>query len=375
LDAVFPVVATVLALLLAIAFFSRRPRRHALPSNNAKAPDHAALEDDLAEPVDDPNHSLDRARLGGSNFHREYEQLPCPHIDELLCAVRQVAYGHAKNVLRPEQVAQVFIDKLHAEWGVLGGSVPLSAQKLWTSFQCFDPKALEDDEGNQVLDAEGQPLTAGGREFCSIWGEVLRRDQASLARPSAVIARALNQNLVVTPRPGTGRAGAHGHAAFPPQPWTWRGGGFGVGSSAGGAVSPAALRVFFEEARRSGQPYRTKQCLATSFKEDVADGFIQIAHEADGGAELVKWKVRLDPRGEHDGKFRCKHVNLITQGHVDSEKEYLFAAFSVFTVREVQWSDTPTEQATPHLIELEAALDNKEFPVSLEEDLLLAPWC
>jgi hypothetical protein len=81
--------------------------------------------------------------------------------------------------------------------------------------------------------------------------------------------------------------------------------------------------------------------------------------------------VELDPRGETQRQFRCKHVNLVTEGHVDSEKEYLFSAFSVFTVRSCVWSATPTDPDTPHVITLAAALDNKEYST----DLVLAPWC
>ena len=48
--------------------------------------------------------------------------------------------------------------------------------------------------------------------------------------------------------------------------------------------------------------------------------------------------------------------------------------FSVFTVREAQWSDDP---AVPHRITAEAALDNKLQPDGQPwpGDLPLAPWC
>jgi hypothetical protein len=93
-------------------------------------------------------------------------------------------------------------------------------------------------------------------------------------------------------------------------------------------------------------------------------------------AELVKWRVELDGRGEAQREFRCKHVNLVAEGHEDHEKEYLFSAFSVFTVRSCAWSATPTRPDTPHVVTLVAALDNKEFPAEPREaDLVLAPWC
>ena len=77
--------------------------------------------------------------------------------------------------------------------------------------------------------------------------------------------------------------------------------------------------------------------------------------------------MELDPaRG-------CDHANLITNGHVAGESEFLFAAFSAFEVVRVHWSQDPQNPATPHEITIRAAADNKDpgFP----EDLPLAPWC
>jgi hypothetical protein len=69
-------------------------------------------------------------------------------------------------------------------------------------------------------------------------------------------------------------------------------------------------------------------------------------------------------------------VNLVTEGHVDTELEYLLSAFSVFTVRSCTWSPTPTRPDTPHIIILVAAIDNKMYPTRpAAEDLVLAPWC
>ena len=66
-----------------------------------------------------------------------------------------------------------------------------------------------------------------------------------------------------------------------------------------------------------------------------------------------------------------KHVQLLQESHVGGEKEYLFSAFSVFTVREIEHSPTPTDPTTPHRITLEVALDNALFPTDMD----LAPWC
>ena len=50
------------------------------------------------------------------------------------------------------------------------------------------------------------------------------------------------------------------------------------------------------------------------------------------------------------------------------EEEYLFAPYSAFTVVKASWNrGTDTN---PHIVELLAAVDNKE----VREDLPLAPW-
>ena len=64
------------------------------------------------------------------------------------------------------------------------------------------------------------------------------------------------------------------------------------------------------------------------------------------------------------------HVNLVRRRvpGLPDEQEYLFAPYSVFTVLSATWNAGTT--AEPHVIELRAAVDNKEEP----EDLPLAPW-
>ena len=83
------------------------------------------------------------------------------------------------------------------------------------------------------------------------------------------------------------------------------------------------------------------------------------------------------------------HVNLVKKTNVEGEEEvretrldvsasvsltpnpcrqYLFAPYSAFTVVSATWNLGTS--LDPHVIELEAAVDNKEEP----EDLPLAPW-
>jgi hypothetical protein len=294
---------------------------------------------------------------------REVPHTTPAYRDELLWALRRVVKGYCEWHGKPEAECNTFLQKLYGEWE-LEDSVALAAQRLWTSAK----KLGGVDDGN------GHGVDVGtGAEFCSMWTEVIRRDQASLARPSAMIARALNRQLVGESH--TARVAVAGATDHPEQHCTWRGGGFGIpGLPAADPISPEALRQFFTV----GRTYRVKQCLATSFKESTASVFLRKAHDpamgGDPNRQRVKWKVALDPRGADDAHFRCKHAQYLTETHVQGEEEFLFAVFSVFTVREAQWSDDP---AAPHRITVEAALDNQLQPDGQPwpADLPLAPWC
>ena len=87
----------------------------------------------------------------------------------------------------------------------------------------------------------------------------------------------------------------------------------------------------------------------------------------------------MDPAGEADPSKRCKHVNLVQKSLVPGEQEYLFTAYSIFTVRSVVWG----ADGAPHRIELDAASDNRAEAEGGEgrwatpagsERLPLAPW-
>jgi hypothetical protein len=174
-----------------------------------------------------------------------------------------------------------------------------------------------------------------GREFCFIFNDALRSDLALLAESVAVLSRGVNTLCVsVPPKP-----------PFPPNDVCFRGGGF-----------DDQYRGFFVPHR----PFRIPNYFATSFSQAVADGFLRRSTMA----SKVRWVVRVDP------VRRCVHVNLVTRRvpGLPDEQEYLFAPYSTFTVRSVQWN--AGSDAEPHVIELVAAVDNKAEP----EDLPLAPW-
>jgi hypothetical protein len=260
-------------------------------------------------------------------LHAKYRPIQQHETDRLLLAVRKTIEGYCTHSNIPQSDGRTFLKQLHAEW-TLVDNVDIAAERLWTSAK-----------------------TLQGTEFCSIFSALIREDRASLARPCAIIARALRANLVAA-RAG----GAGGAVPFPPNGECWRGGGFNE-----------AHRGFFTV----GKTYRAPGFLATSFKQSVTNNFMWKAECA--GHSVVQWKVKVDasadPQGDNMPQNLCKHVNLLRVTHVPGEEEYLFQAFSVFTVLEVDWKAAPTTQS-PHQITLMAAQDNSKEA----EDLPLAPW-
>jgi hypothetical protein len=57
---------------------------------------------------------------------------------------------------------------------------------------------------------------------------------------------------------------------------------------------------------------------------------------------------------------KCKQANLIKHrtASVGQEWEFLFAAFSVFSVEKVEWSPDATSASQPHKTHIHAATDN-----------------
>ena len=82
------------------------------------------------------------------------------------------------------------------------------------------------------------------------------------------------------------------------------------------------------------------------------------------------WVVHLDPKGATDIDCRCLHVNYVENSNVKGEDEFLFAPYSGFKVLSVDWSPQPENPRKPHVIHVEAALDNWMYPETVET----APW-
>ena len=138
---------------------------------------------------------------------------------------------------------------------------------------------------------------------------------------------------------------------------------------------PREFRSFFSP----GKAYRANMYIATSFREDVSvNTFLQrletpSAAQNPAWQELVLWIFYFD--GSLEETQRCVHVNFIdrTDGTVRKEDEFLFAPYSCFTVRSVDWDPAPIVdlyECRPHRIEVDVAPDNKGMPAGLP----LAPW-
>ena len=128
-----------------------------------------------------------------------------------------------------------------------------------------------------------------------------------------------------------------------------------------GGTLPIEFHDFFS----LGKKYRAPMFVATSHDKAVAEEFFRDQWKA-GQHPAVLWRIQLHPRGQYERALRCQHVNLLN--HSQMEFEYLFAPYSVFTVRAVQWKEGTAQE--PHIIDIDAAIDNKNEP----QNLPLAPW-
>jgi hypothetical protein len=306
-------------------------------------PSFAAIHDTLKAAVEgggSPAVAADLPRnFATSRYKQVYSSTRCPEphqTGKLFGAVSTIVDEYANRRRFPPQHATSFFKDLVNEWNK-DDCIAGAAQKLWTSTK------------NGI-----------GKEFCSILCDATRGDIEEVIAEVAVIARAINADLVA-------RGGGSVDRPFPRGPAgagldestehavTWRGGGF---------ADTDENRAFFVP----GKQYRAPQFLATSFERRVATTFVDGATMGGAVNARALWRVELDPdRG-------CDHVQLVTESHVRREREFLFTVYSVFTVKAVQWVDPPndpTNTATPHRITIQAAVNNKDHP----EDLPLAPWC
>ena len=292
-----------------------------------------------------------------TNFNREYKwvgynkPLKKQQKDRVLFAVRHMvelycASLHPSGIATGDQKQKgiEFLQQLQGEWDITDDA-DLAVERVWSSLQ--------------ILKLAGSDC-ASGPEFCFIFSQAIREDRASTARACAILARWLKTNLVGT------RQGV-----YPPNGVCWRGGGF---DDRHREFFELRARAFAEAPGSIAEKYRVPGFLATSARRAVTNTFMDRAEAA--GHTVVQWRidfdVRGDPQGENLSAYRCKHVNKLRVTHVRGEDEWLFQAYSVFTVKEVKWSEvTPATVQQPHRITLAAAADN----ASESEELELAPWC
>jgi serine/threonine protein kinase len=278
--------------------------------------------------------------LAISNFKRAYDEagrIPITHATQVFGSLVTFVHTYCKVhglISDAQQVAaSAFVEKLQRDiskrhkkraLAAMVGEVGDNAELLWTSAEKFGGMGKQHE-----------------KEFCALLNAAIRSDDARLMPCTAALVRAINA-LCVAGRQGEARA------EFPPNGCTFRGTAFSN-----------EHRPFFVPGRK----YRAPGFVATSFDEATALKFA-FRNGPDLGKPAVLWEVHVDPAGEHDRARRCKHVNYVRKSFVRGEKEYLFTAYSVFTVRRVEWSDPLST------IVLDAALDNS----AEEEDLPLAPW-
>lgn len=198
-----------------------------------------------------------------------------------------------------------------------------------------------------------------GREFCSYLNQTIREDgrsgQSSMEalRYAAILCRAINQvlqrqnemakQIYIWPK---GPSGSGSHEISEEENTTYRGGGI-----------MRQHRDFFT----IGKHFRTSMYTATSFYRDTALRFALQLRSPKESTQPILWTIRLPAEG-------CLHVNYVESlTKVKGETEFLFPPYSVFTVEQVEWSDSPN----PSRVTLRAARDNRAEP----DDLPTTPWC
>mmetsp|Transcript_29192 Transcript_29192/g.69311 ORF Transcript_29192/g.69311 Transcript_29192/m.69311 type:complete len:277 (+) Transcript_29192:879-1709(+) len=275
--------------------------------------------------------------MASSHFKAIYESTECPEIQpDLLGPVSKLIKCYCQQYSIPKEAGTQFYKELEREAferkeEVLG-EIPAAAQRLWTS-------------GQKLKTGAG-----GGVELCSMLNAALRSDDREQVGHACPILRAINQLLVIR--------GVRDTSTVPFPPQTFR----------GGALPPEHM-PFFERMLRERATFRVPGLLATSFVRKTAERFALQAEHRD--ESVVLWVIHLHPEGEHNMTKRCRHVNFIDKTHFEGEKEFLFAAYAPFKVKEITWApDKKAYADEPHVIELEACMDGRRE----REDLPLAPW-
>ena len=217
--------------------------------------------------------------MASSNFKRLYAAArPPEYQDELLGSLRRFIDSYCSKHGLAQEKGRAFFELLQQEAfstpeGVnqMLTEVASGAQRLWTSGK--KPSGVS---------------ARYAKELCSMLNEAIRLDDEALLEHAVCLVIAINRLCVVRGvRDDT-------QLKFPTDGICYRGGAL-----------PDEHRAFFTP----GTQYRVPGFLATSFSEDVAYRFYYGAYN--DGLPAVKWVIHLDPRGEREFRFRCKHVNFV----------------------------------------------------------------
>ena len=204
----------------------------------------------------------------------------------------------------------------------------------------------------QLTVGEAQAQAYQGPEVCSILNEAIREDAEPILEPAIRLARAITF-FCCSPKYDS-KQWPDGENSTTPDT-TYRGGGL-----------PRRHIPWFSE---PGKTFRSRQFISSSFQWSVAKLFMDRRQAA---VQAVQHLEREDPilwvfKFQRD----CLHVNFIdpSASGFEGELEFLLVPYTVLTVEEAKWQETPTI-ASPHVIILRVASDNRAWP----EDLPTAPW-
>jgi len=212
------------------------------------------------------------------------------------------------------------------------------------------------------------------RELCSFINEAIRDDREDMMEPVVQFSRLMNTFLVnrresgkklhielfdklETPPEKSNMQAAierhfrleRPHASFIFAKWDYR------VMYRGGGIDPN-LKRFFEKGRK----YRAPAFLSTSFSEEKAQAFIEMVKPP---LQCVKWHVHVPLKAATNANF------IEQKSNVKGEYEFLFVPYSVFTVLEATWQESPNAMF-PHEMHILASEDNKHE----KNDLPSSPW-
>ena len=230
--------------------------------------------------------------------------------------------------------------------------------EVWCSFKSIPPQdgldffvdiqkeALERHKQLEKADSICARLWTSAKvlhktELCSMLCEILREDAPNILRFAMPIIRGIS-HLDIYSRE---------LIEWPEDCLLYRGGGL-----------PTHARVHFTE----GKTYRCPTFLAASDKRKIGEMFCNRATQRKIDATLYIFHL--------SDRYGCKCTNVTYVGsggksNIDSESEFLFFPYSVFTVRSIIWRDGPTV-GNPHIIHLDVAVNSEQE----SEFLPLMPW-